>query len=165
MLLATLCLSQPAGARSADLGPEEARELERLLAELRFDPGPVDGVIDGRTRTAISLYQEFAALPVNGEPGPELLAELRQVVQAFAEINATKTAVAETVLEPEPEPEVAVDPQPEPEPEVAAQPKPEIEPEPEVVARPDPKPENDTGSLAQAKSGFTLDNLIARLVE
>jgi peptidoglycan hydrolase-like protein with peptidoglycan-binding domain len=33
------------------------------------------------------------------------------------------------------------------------------------VARPDPKPENDTGSLAQAKSGFNLDNMIARLVE
>jgi peptidoglycan hydrolase-like protein with peptidoglycan-binding domain len=33
------------------------------------------------------------------------------------------------------------------------------------VARPDPKPENDTGSLAQAKSGFDLDNMIARLVQ
>lgn len=105
MVLAALCLGQPAaGAWADELGLEEARELESLLADLNFDPGAVDGVIDGRTRTAISLYQEFAALPVDGEPGPKLLAELRQVVQAFAQINAAKAA-AQPQPQPQPEPE------------------------------------------------------------
>ncbi len=150
LFMATLGLGQPAGARAAELVPEEAIELERLLAELNFDPGAIDGVIDGRTRTAIALYQEFAALAVDGEPGPKLLVELRQVVQAFAEINAAKAVAAAAAPEPEPQPE----PEPEPEPEVATQPAPEPEPEPEVAARPDPEP----------TSGFDLDHMIARLV-
>ncbi|MCH8038505.1 MAG: peptidoglycan-binding protein, partial [Proteobacteria bacterium] len=78
LFLAALWLG-PAGARAAELGAEEVRELERLLAELNFDPGAVDGVIDQRTRTAIALYQEFAALAVDGAPGPGLLARLRPV--------------------------------------------------------------------------------------
>ena len=94
LLLAALCLSQPAETRAADLGPEEAKELERLLADLNFDPGPIDGVIDDRTRAAISLYQEFAALVVDGEPGQGLLVELRQVVQAFADIKKAGTGWA-----------------------------------------------------------------------
>jgi len=136
LFLTAFCLGQSAGARAAELGPEEARELEHLLTELNFDPGAVDGVIDGRTRTAIALYQEFAALPVDGEPGPALLVELRQVVRAFAEINAAKVAAGETT--PEPESEVAAQPGPEPEPEIAARPEPE--PAPEVVAQPEPAP-------------------------
>ena len=149
LFMAALGLGPPAGARAAELGPEEAIELERLLAELNFDPGAIDGVIDGRTRTAIALYQEFAALAVDGEPGPKLLVELRQVVRAFAEINAAQ-AVAAAASEPQPEPE--------PGPEAAAQsapaPEPEPEPEPEVAARPEPEP----------TSGFDLDHMIARLV-
>jgi peptidoglycan hydrolase-like protein with peptidoglycan-binding domain len=217
LFLAALCLGQPAPGRAAELGLEEARELERLLAELNFDPGTIDGVIDERSRAAISLYQEFAALTVDGEPGPGLLAELRQVVQAFAEINAAKAEVAETAPEPEPEvvaepepkpesvvaappeaapepesepemaaqpepelepePVVAVQPEPGPEPEpvpvVVAQPEPEPEPEPVVAARPEPEDEPDPKVAAQPapepvaepRSGFDLDNMIARLVD
>ena len=144
LVLVALCLGQPAaGARADELGLEDAKELESLLAELNFDPGAIDGVIDGRTRTAISLYQEFAALPVDGEPGPKLLAELRQVVQAFAEINAAKVAA-----QPEPEPKPIIVAQPEPEPEVVAQPEPEPEPEPEVVAQPEPEPEPEPEVVA-----------------
>ncbi len=157
LCLAALCLGQPAGARAAELGPEAATELERLLAELNFDPGAIDGVIDARTRTAIALYQEFAALAVDGEPGPELLVELRQVVRAFAEINAAKAVAAEAAPEPEPEPEVAAQPEPapQPEPEVAAQPEPEPEvaaqpePEPEVAAQPEPEPQTEPEVAAQ----------------
>lgn len=58
---------------------EELRELESLLAELDFATGEVDGVVDDQTRAAINLFQEFAGLPVDGEPSPELLAELREV--------------------------------------------------------------------------------------
>ena len=41
-------------------------ETERRLAELGYDPGPVDGVMTGRTRQALRSYQADSALPVNG---------------------------------------------------------------------------------------------------
>lgn len=74
----------------AALSPEEAREMESLLARLNFDPGPVDGVIDERTRAAITLYQQFAALPEDGEPNAALLSELRGVAGAFTDLKAQR---------------------------------------------------------------------------
>ncbi len=59
-----LCLWLIAAPAQAALGKTEIRELEGLLAGLGFDPGPVDGVMDARTGTAIKDYQDFAALPV-----------------------------------------------------------------------------------------------------
>ncbi|MEE8499677.1 MAG: peptidoglycan-binding protein [Kiloniellales bacterium] len=94
LLLAALCAAAPVPAFAAEVSLAQARELERLLAELNFDPGEVDGVIDGRTRTAIELYQAFAALPVDGAPSAALLAELRQVAQAFADMKAAQAPVA-----------------------------------------------------------------------
>ncbi len=92
--MAALCAAVPVPAPAAEVSLAQARELERLLAELNFDPGEVDGVIDGRTRTAIELYQAFAALPVDGAPSVALLAELRQVAQAFADMKAAQAPVA-----------------------------------------------------------------------
>ena len=41
-------------------------EAERLLFDLGYDPGPVDGVLTGETRTALRAYQRDSALPING---------------------------------------------------------------------------------------------------
>ena len=41
-------------------------EAEQLLAELGYDPGPVDGVLTDQTRSALRAYQQDSALPVNG---------------------------------------------------------------------------------------------------
>ena len=159
LLAAAACVALSGAAFARGLSAEELVEFERLLAELNFDPGKIDGVVDARTRTAVGLYQEFAALPVDGVPSAMLLAELRQVVQAFADMKATQaTAQAEAAppaeLETalavaEPEPEVAeapqpVEPEPEPAPEAAKTPpaKPEAAetppPEPEVAEAPQP---------------------------
>lgn len=140
-----------AESTGAELTGAELSEMEQLLAKLNFDPGAVDGKVDDRTRTAIRLYQEFAILPVNGEPSAKLLRELRQVSQVYAEMRA---ALPEPESEPEPEPEPAVTPPVEPEPaaEVAvAEPPPEAAPEipeppaktglVEEVAEPEPEPE------------------------
>ena len=58
----------------------ELEEIEELLAHLKFDPGPVDGVIDDSTRNATRRYQEFAGLPVDGQPSEATLVDLRAVV-------------------------------------------------------------------------------------
>ena len=90
-LAAVLLAGFPATA-SADLSVEELTELERLLAELNFYPGTIDGVVDQRTRGAIRLYQDFAALPADGTPSKALLAELRQVVQVFLDLKSAQAA-------------------------------------------------------------------------
>lgn len=41
-------------------------EAETLLAELGYEPGPIDGIITVQTRRALSDYQRDSALPVNG---------------------------------------------------------------------------------------------------
>ena len=61
------------------LSVEELTEIERLLKDLLIDPGPIDGVVDDRTREAIRFYQESGGLPVDGEPTAALLNDLREV--------------------------------------------------------------------------------------
>lgn len=46
--------------------PNKIMVLQRLLNQLGYDAGPVDGVAGRKTRAAISLYQEGAELPVTG---------------------------------------------------------------------------------------------------
>jgi peptidoglycan hydrolase-like protein with peptidoglycan-binding domain len=66
------------------LNEETLTEIEELLTRLQIDAGPADGVIDNRTVSAIRLYQEIAGLPVDGKPSPELLTELREVVELLS---------------------------------------------------------------------------------
>jgi hypothetical protein len=67
------------GAASGGLDIEELREIERLLAELDFDPGPVDGEIDAATQEAIREYQAIADTAKTGEASRALLRDLREV--------------------------------------------------------------------------------------
>ncbi|WP_209016972.1 L,D-transpeptidase [Roseibium aggregatum] len=46
--------------------PGRAQVLQKLLNQMGFNAGPVDGVIGRKTRAAIRLYQEGAELPVTG---------------------------------------------------------------------------------------------------
>jgi peptidoglycan hydrolase-like protein with peptidoglycan-binding domain len=68
----------------AELSRDDLRELEEQLSLLGFDPGPVDGVADAQTATAIKAYQSFAALRVDGVASEALLEELRGVTQTLA---------------------------------------------------------------------------------
>ena len=66
-----------AGLDASPLTAAELTEIELLLSELGFPPGPVDGVIDEESRSAIRDFQVTAGLDVNGTPSPALLDELR----------------------------------------------------------------------------------------
>jgi len=169
LLVAAACVALSGAALARELSVEELAELERLLAELNFDPGKIDGVVDARTRTAVGLYQEFAALPVDGAPSATLLAELRQVVQAFADMKAAQATDQAEAAPPavpemapavaEPEPGVAESPPADPEPEVAEAPQPAApeaaetppaEPEPEEAEAPQPaEPELEVAEAPQ----------------
>jgi hypothetical protein len=48
-------------------------DTQASLARLGYDPGPVDGVYGQRTSDAISQFQVYNHLPVDGRPSPALL--------------------------------------------------------------------------------------------
>jgi peptidoglycan hydrolase-like protein with peptidoglycan-binding domain len=55
----------------------DIREIERRLNRRAYRPGPVDGVADTQTASAIRAYQTDANLPVTGRPTTALLEHLR----------------------------------------------------------------------------------------
>ncbi len=69
--------------------------IQGRLAKLEYDPGPVDGLTGGKTRTAIRQFQSNVELPVTGEVSAALLERLDR---ADAEGHVASRA------RPEPEP-------------------------------------------------------------
>lgn len=62
-----------------EVGREGIREIERLLSELDFQTGEIDGTIDPTTRAAIGRFQRAAGIPITYKPSAQLLEELRAV--------------------------------------------------------------------------------------
>ncbi len=52
------------------------REAQRLLTDLGYGPGPIDGAFGRRTRKAILLFQEGEELPKSGDLSDFILAKL-----------------------------------------------------------------------------------------
>ena len=77
----TAATEAPHDAQAWDLDGEELVEMERMLARLDLAPSTIDGIVDQQTRHAIRLYQQIAGLPVDGEPSPALLTDMREVVR------------------------------------------------------------------------------------
>ncbi len=86
------------GARpmSRDLGGgttgDDVRQLEQALARLGFDPGPIDGVFDERTESAVSAFYARAGFAAFG-PTAEQLTQLRARSVDLVTTN-TETLVA-----------------------------------------------------------------------
>ena len=55
---------------------DDVRRAQALLAELGFDPGPIDGLIGPRTRTAVQTFEQAKGLPASGEVTPALIDRL-----------------------------------------------------------------------------------------
>ena len=79
--------SAPSGAPSGTpsgtgkLSVEQVREMERLLQQLDFQTGEIDGRIDPTTRAAIGQFQSVAGSEVDYVASPALLEELRAVAE------------------------------------------------------------------------------------
>ncbi|MEM9633217.1 MAG: L,D-transpeptidase [Pseudomonadota bacterium] len=56
--------------------PSRLRVMQRLLNQMGYNAGPVDGVVGRKTRAAIRLYQEGADLPVTGRITDGLIARI-----------------------------------------------------------------------------------------
>ena len=124
-------VAQGLAPEAAELTQDQALALENALAALNFDPGEVDGEIDEKTRAAVRLYQNFAALQPDGVMTPDLVAEILAVSASFTEMRSSRSD--------EPAPST-----PEP-----------TEPAPELVS-PEPAPSDaDPADVAEADSGAT----------
>jgi peptidoglycan hydrolase-like protein with peptidoglycan-binding domain len=59
------------------ISQSDVREIERRLDRRAYHPGPVDGIADAQTASAIRAYQTDADLPVTGRASKALLEHLR----------------------------------------------------------------------------------------
>jgi len=69
----------PGDVAEAPSASAQVQQIEKLLTDLGFAPGPQDGVMDEATAEAIRAYQQAAGLPEDGTATPALLDELKAV--------------------------------------------------------------------------------------
>jgi peptidoglycan hydrolase-like protein with peptidoglycan-binding domain len=70
--------------------PQQISELQRLLTEQGYNPGPVDGKLGNKTTAAIRKFQQNNGLPVDGQPTSTLLQQLKPTNQQSASSTAEK---------------------------------------------------------------------------
>lgn len=78
------------------LSTAQLRALQQALNELGFAAGTPDGMLGPRTQNAIRQYQVLHKLPVDGFPGPGVLAHVEQVHAAAATAGKLTLAPALT---------------------------------------------------------------------
>lgn len=70
-------------AQSEQVTPDPTvREAQRLLNELGYAAGPVDGFVGPKTRAAVLAFQEETGGPIDGVIDGELLRQLRSAAQS-----------------------------------------------------------------------------------
>jgi membrane-bound lytic murein transglycosylase B len=85
-----------AQAAAGVLSTTQLLALQQALNEMGFDAGTPDGLLGPRTQTAIRHYQVMHQLPVDGYPGPSVLAHVEQTHAAAAVAGKLSLAPAPT---------------------------------------------------------------------
>lgn len=67
--------------RQQGLPKAQLLNVQKLLNELGYSPGPLDGILGSQTRNAIRQFQQNQDLPADGQPDAELLQQLREAVR------------------------------------------------------------------------------------
>lgn len=71
---------QPAKASNPEAKDEtKVKAVQKTLADLGYEPGPVDGALGGKTTRAITSFQHDRKIAETGKITPELLRELKRV--------------------------------------------------------------------------------------
>jgi peptidoglycan hydrolase-like protein with peptidoglycan-binding domain len=83
-LMLALALPLPAMAQTSTVltMPYSVAAVQRVLNDLGYSAGPVDGLMGSKTRGAIRAYQIDNGLPVSGEPSRPLYDHLQQTLTA-----------------------------------------------------------------------------------
>lgn len=66
-LLIALALLVPTAVANTKLKPKELKEAERLLSEMGYSTGRIDGVIDSTTQMALVTFQKWEGRKVTGK--------------------------------------------------------------------------------------------------
>lgn len=74
-----LTIPEDTTLRLGDEG-ERVESLQRVLAELGYEPGPADGAFGAATADAVRAFQADAGLPADGIAGPQTLAALNRAL-------------------------------------------------------------------------------------
>jgi peptidoglycan hydrolase-like protein with peptidoglycan-binding domain len=62
-------------------------EAQRTLQRLGYEPGPIDGVVGPRTRSALLSFQETKGLAATGQLDPESMARLDIYERLFQQLE------------------------------------------------------------------------------
>lgn len=62
---------------ASSLSIEENKEIQNLLTNAGYNPGPADGFPGNKTKAAIRKYQAANGIPIDGEPSRNLLDQLK----------------------------------------------------------------------------------------
>lgn len=80
--------SSVAGAAKGEVGPSSAstvkqdwrvKQVQQILADLGYAPGPIDGALGSATGQAMKAFQRDRKIAETGRISPELLREIRRV--------------------------------------------------------------------------------------
>lgn len=55
------------------------KDIQQVLADLGYTPGPIDGAAGSETRKAISAFEKDRGLKPSGEISPKLLSEMKRI--------------------------------------------------------------------------------------
>lgn len=67
LLLANASIAQQRGTQQASLNRAQTREAERRLSDLGYWTGPVDGVFDPASQSALIAFQKWEGRPITGQ--------------------------------------------------------------------------------------------------
>ncbi|MCM8794710.1 MAG: peptidoglycan-binding protein [Candidatus Omnitrophica bacterium] len=65
-----------------DSSPEGIRRVQQALKTAGYDPGPIDGQMGARTKTAIRDFQVAQGLEADGKVGPKTWSKLEEVINS-----------------------------------------------------------------------------------
>ncbi len=84
------------GKRTGDQESETVRSVQLNLATLGYKPGPADGILGSRTRSAIEAFQRDQGLPATGEVSNEIeLLLLQEMARQKAGLAPTKVKLSD----------------------------------------------------------------------
>ncbi len=66
------------GEQARSFTSADIRQVQELLTELGYEPGPADGVAGGKTREAIRRFEAASGLPISGVISENLIRRLRE---------------------------------------------------------------------------------------
>jgi peptidoglycan hydrolase-like protein with peptidoglycan-binding domain len=77
LLLATASIAQQRGPQQPSLTRAETREAEQRLSELGYWTGPIDGIFDPASHSALIAFQKWEGRPITGQITIEELEAIR----------------------------------------------------------------------------------------